>query len=127
MSRTPISPLSNSFSRTSDECLGPLHVAGIAYPDAELPEELARLARRAEELGLSGANGHLARLALHLELVTNATQRSHRENAAMLVWNELQHLLTWLRLLRVEYGLMAAERTLLRGVDGTIQTGTPRR
>jgi hypothetical protein len=105
------------FLQDMEEALKQLFVAGLAYPDPELPEELEALAERAGRHGLFSAVSSLLRLRAWLEGIGGQRDLLLRQQMAQRAWDEAQRFLAWLRLLRGEHdflmvqGRMAAEAT----------------
>lgn len=105
------------FLQDVEEALKQVFVAGLAYPDPELPDELTALSERAQRHGLASAMGYLLRLKAYLEATTGQSDLFLRQQHAQEAWSETQRFLAWVRLFRSEHnfitvqGKMAAEAT----------------
>ncbi|MBH24319.1 MAG: hypothetical protein CMH57_07705 [Myxococcales bacterium] len=106
------------------EVLAPLHVAGIAFPDADLPDELDALAERAEAFGLAVAVERLVKLSRSLRALLEARGRRERAPWLRQAWSEMQHLVTWLRMMRSECDLLQIEGNLVASYEGRVQRAT---
>lgn len=97
------------------EVVKQLYIAGVAYPDPDLPEELEGLAERAARHGLAGALEHLVILRAELEALAGETHdlfvRADRSEA---VWQRAQRLVAWLRMFRQEHDLVTVQSRLTR-------------
>ena len=99
-----------------DEAIKQVFVAGLAYPDPELADELAALSDRARRHGLPSATAGLDRLRILL-LATHAERDLlRRQELAHRAWDETQRFVAWLRLFRVEYDLLAIQARLEQDV-----------
>ncbi|MEL6177975.1 MAG: hypothetical protein AAFS10_03435, partial [Myxococcota bacterium] len=104
------------------EVLSPLHVAGIAFPDADLPDELDTLADRSAQLGLGTGVEHLGRLARSLRALLEARGRRQRAPWLRTAWAEMQRLVAWLRMMQTSYDLLQVEGNLVASYSGRIQS-----
>jgi hypothetical protein len=109
--------LLDRFLQDVDEALKQVFVAGLAYPDPELPDELGVLVERAERHGLGSAVEHLSRLRVLIGAILAERDLMTRHKLAQDAWNETHRFLAWLRLFRGEHdfltvqGKLAAEST----------------
>lgn len=104
--------LVDRFLLDVEEALKQVFVAGLAYPDPELADELASLSDRARRHGLPTATEGLDRLRILL-LATHAERDlMRRQELAHRSWDETQRFVAWLRLFRVEYDLLAVQSRL---------------
>lgn len=87
---------------------GAVAVAGLAWPDPELPAELRELAARARALRLGEGVERLDRLAQALDVAVAADPEARRE-AVRVAIDAFQRLVAWARLMRVELELLGAE------------------
>ncbi|MCA9538364.1 MAG: hypothetical protein KC620_05720, partial [Myxococcales bacterium] len=96
------------------DAIDQLFVAGLAHPDADLPDELAALIERAERAGLATATDGLKRLrdaVVALRAAAPPGVEAPRELAAA-AWDETQRLVAWLDLFRREFALLRVEGQL---------------
>ncbi len=114
-------PLLERFLDDVDEAVGQVFVAGLSFPDPELPDELASLSERAERHGLPTALAHLKRLELWVRAISGEKSTERRLELAQGAWDETQRLLAWLRLFRTELGFLIVESALSAETAGETQ------
>ncbi len=104
-----------------DEALKQIYVAGLAYPDPELPDELAALAERSERHGLATATEHLLGLRANLEAIGKERDLAWRQQLSSAAWSRTQRFVAWLRLFRTEHGFLQVQGQLAAQSTGTVE------
>lgn len=106
------------FLSDMGEALRQVFVAGLSYPDPELPEELLALAERARRHGLPGAMERLLKLKVWIEGIGAHTDSATRFMYTQGAWGETQKLVSWLRLFSVEFDFMVIASNLTTDSTG---------
>ncbi len=109
-------PQVDRFLLDMDEALAQVFVAGLAYPDPELADELASLCDRSRRHGLATAAGGLDRLRILLLATYAERDLMRRQELAHRAWDETHRFVAWLRMFRVEYDLLSIQARLERDV-----------
>lgn len=117
-------PILARFLNDLGETLGQIFIAGLAFPDPELTDELLELAGRAARLALATAVRHCLRLRTLLDVLAQERDATARAQLAPAIWDETQQLLTWYRVLRVEHDLGTVQLQLEKQPRPT-ETSTP--
>lgn len=104
-----------------DEALKQIFVAGLAFPDPELPDELAVLAERAEQHGLSTAVRLLLELRAHLQAILDEVDLVDRQGVAARAWTQAQRLLAWQRMFRAEHDFLEVQARLAAESTGSVE------
>lgn len=97
------------FLNDITEAIKQVFVAGLAYPDPELPDELESLCERARQLHLATALEHLGKLKLFIEAIAQERHLEGRHRFAQNAWEETQRLLAWVRMFRAEYDFLSVQ------------------
>ncbi len=113
--------LVDRFLSDVDEALKQIFVAGLAYPDPELPDELNALAERASRHGLASAVAHLSRLAVLVEAISAQRDLLVRHDFAQRAWDETQRFVAWLRMFRVEHDHLVVQGKLAAQSVGAVE------
>ncbi len=127
--------LLDTFLGDVGDALQQVAVAGLSFPDPELPDELVVLGGRARQLGLSRGALHLQGLSDALAAVARAgdDDRDARHEALAEAWRQSQWLTAWWRLSRVEYDLrtvqarLALDRRRALGPEAGVRATVPTR
>ncbi len=98
--------------RQVGELVDQLHVAGVGFPDPDLPLTLAALSERAALLGLASAVEGLTVLGAWWAATGRAPDEATRRARAAETWDALQRFVAWLRVFRRGHALLAVERAL---------------
>ncbi|MFN3197384.1 MAG: hypothetical protein ACE366_03030 [Bradymonadia bacterium] len=106
------------FLADTEEALRQVFVAGLSYPDPELPDELVALAERARRHGLPGAMERLLRLKVWVEGINSHPDTASRFLYTQGAWQETQKLVSWLRLFSIEFDFMVIESNLTTDSTG---------
>ena len=117
------------FLADLEEALQQVFTAGLAFPDPEIPDELAALATRARALGLPGALEHTLALRALLTATLAAPDGEGRQALVAAAWERTHRLVAWVRLFRTELGflLVEARLTQTRGATPTTAAEVPTR
>ncbi|MBI5517313.1 MAG: hypothetical protein HY909_26305 [Deltaproteobacteria bacterium] len=105
------------------EALSQVFVAGVAYPDPELPDELQNLGERARALGLPTAVLHLRSLRAWLQAVHAEHAPEPRRALGSGAWQEAQRLLAWTRLFTIEHDFLRVQARLPGGGASVARDG----
>ena len=95
------------------EALGQLFVAGVSFPDPDLPTEIDSLARRAERYGLPTAVEQLLSLRVEVDGLGLSDDLFVRADRSEALWRRVQRVTAWLRLFREQLELALAESRLV--------------
>lgn len=107
----PGGPL-GAWSHDLGEVLDQIAVAGLAYPDPDLPAALDALADEAVELALSSPVAPLLRLAVCLRRCGPEAADDQRREAGVVAFEQVQILTAWLRMFRREQALLVVDAQL---------------
>lgn len=99
------------------EVLDQIAVAGLAYPDPDLPAALEGLAEQGAALGLTAPVERLLRLAAALRACGPAATDAVRHAAGVTAFETVQRLIAWLRLFRREQALVLVDARLAEAQD----------
>lgn len=107
------------------EVLDQIAVAGLAYPDPDLPAALDALADEAVELALSTPVALLLRLAVCLRRCPPDAPDEQRRAAGVAAFEQVQRLTVWLRMFRREQALLVVDAQLAALGADTATTHRP--
>lgn len=97
------------FLSDLNEALRQLFVAGLSFPDPELPSMLLELQERARSLYLATASERLGKLAIWLRATLSEANLDARLPLSSSAWDEAQRLLAWARLFKIEHDLRVVQ------------------
>jgi hypothetical protein len=100
------------------EALRQVCVAGLSFPDPELPEALRELADRARLFQLATAVELLGKLRAWLLAVLAEPSIEARQSLAAGAWTETQRLMAWSRLFKAEHDLLTVQSRLAAEATG---------
>lgn len=106
------------FLSDLNEALRQLFVAGLSFPDPELPSALHELQQRARALRLPTAFERLGKLHAWLRATLAEPDLDARAPLASSAWNETQRLLAWARLYRSEHDLRVVQARMAAEAQG---------
>lgn len=117
------------FTRDVNEVLEQVTVAGLAYPDPDLPDAVDALAGRGAALGVRTPVAPLLRMAACLRLCSPDADAVVRRDAGARAFEAAQRVTVWLRLFRREQSLsvVAARLAAVEGEASTRATTGPTR
>lgn len=107
-------PVLARFLADLAELIDQIAVAGLAYPDADLPDSLAMVQERAARLGLARAELGLEQLRAAVTAVRDAARPGQAAPAELTraAWDATQRLVAWLRLFERAFALQQVEARL---------------
>ena len=94
------------WTRDVNEVIEQVAVAGLAYPDPDLPDAVDALADRGAGLGIRTPVAPLLRLAACLRLCPPEADAEARRLAGVAAFDAVQRVTVWLRLFRREQSLL---------------------
>lgn len=100
------------WTRDVNEIIEQIAVAGLAYPDPDLPAAVDALADRGAGLGLRTPVAPLLRLAACLRLCPPEAEADARRAAGVEAFDAVQRVTVWLRMFRREQSLLVVASQL---------------
>ncbi|MCS6901447.1 MAG: hypothetical protein RMJ98_17550 [Myxococcales bacterium] len=114
----PSMRLVDLFLSDLNESLRQIFVAGLSFPDPELPAALAELQERARALRVATAFERIGRLQAWLRAILAEPNLDARIPLASSAWDETQRLLAWARLYKIEHDLRVVQARMAAEAQG---------
>jgi hypothetical protein len=114
----PSMRLVDLFLSDLNEALRQIFVAGLSFPDPELPATLGELQERARALRVATAFERLGKLRAWLLATLAEPNLDARSPLAAGAWDETQRLLAWARLYKAEHDLRVVQARMAAEAQG---------